>query len=103
MYDAYCERRAWLVPALNDLPGICCADPDGAFYVFPDVSAYFGKARHHRLAVVRRLSSSTRPASRSCPAPRFGADEFVRISYATSMERMREGVRRHARPRSASS
>jgi aspartate aminotransferase len=43
MYDAYCERRAWLVPALNDVPGICCADPDGAFYVFPDVRAYFGK------------------------------------------------------------
>src|SRR5688572_6231635 len=38
-YDAYCERRAWLVPALNGIEGTCCADPDGAFYVFPDVRA----------------------------------------------------------------
>nr|MDQ3284028.1 pyridoxal phosphate-dependent aminotransferase [Acidobacteriota bacterium] len=33
MYQAYCERRAWLVEALNSIEGICCTDPDGAFYV----------------------------------------------------------------------
>lgn len=93
MYDAYCERRAWLVPALNDLPGICCTDPDGAFYVFPDVSAHFGK---------RGITDSTSFASylldearvAVVPGVAFGADEFVRISYATSMERIREGILR---------
>ncbi len=93
MYDAYCERRAWLVPALNDLPGICCTDPDGAFYVFPDVGAHFGK---------REITDSTSFASylldearvAVVPGIAFGADEFVRISYATSMERLREGIAR---------
>ena len=93
MYDAYCERRAWLVPALNDLPGICCTDPDGAFYVFPDVSAHFGK---------RGITDSTSFATylldearvAVVPGVAFGADEFVRISYATSMEKIREGIER---------
>lgn len=93
MYDAYCERRAWLVPALNDLPGICCTDPDGAFYVFPDVRAHFGK---------RGITDSTSFASylldearvAVVPGVAFGADEFVRISYATSMDRLHEGVAR---------
>ena len=93
MYDAYCERRAWLVPALNDLPGICCTDPDGAFYVFPDVSAHYGK---------RGITDSTSFASylldqarvAVVPGIAFGADDFVRISYATSMERIREGIAR---------
>lgn len=93
MYDAYCERRSWLIPALNGIDGICCADPDGAFYVFPDISAFFGRGGitdsstfatylldHARVAVV--------------PGVAFGADQFVRISYATSMERIREGVGR---------
>ncbi|MGZ8779390.1 MAG: pyridoxal phosphate-dependent aminotransferase [Thermoanaerobaculia bacterium] len=93
MYDAYCQRRAWLVPALNDLPGMCCTDPDGAFYVFPDVSAHFGR---------RGITDSTSFASylldearvAVVPGVAFGADEFVRISYATSMERLREGIAR---------
>jgi aspartate aminotransferase len=93
MYDAYCERRAWLVPALNDLPGICCTDPDGAFYVFPDVSAHFGK---------RGITDSTSFATylldearvAVVPGVAFGADEFVRISYATSMEKIHEGIAR---------
>lgn len=93
MYDAYCERRAWLVPALNDLPGICCTDPDGAFYVFPDVSAHFGKAGiKDSSSFATYLLDEARVAV--VPGFAFGADEFVRISYATSMERIREGVAR---------
>jgi aspartate aminotransferase len=93
MYDAYVERRSWLVPALNGLPGICCTDPDGAFYVFPDVSAHYGK---------RGITDSTSFATylldearvAVVPGIAFGADEFVRISYATSMDRIREGIAR---------
>ena len=47
MYDAYTERRAWLVPAINAIDGLCCADPDGAFYVFPEVKAFFGRSGIH--------------------------------------------------------
>jgi aspartate aminotransferase len=93
MYDAYRERRAWLVPALNALPGICCADPDGAFYVFPDVSAHFGKAGiTDSQTFADFLLDEARVAV--VPGSGFGADSFVRISYATSMERLHEGVRR---------
>jgi aspartate aminotransferase len=93
MYDAYCERRAWLVPALNDVPGICCADPDGAFYVFPDISAYFGKRGiTDSQSFANFLLDEARVAV--VPGGAFGADEFVRISYATSMERLREGIAR---------
>jgi aspartate aminotransferase len=93
MYDAYCERRAWLVPALNALPKICCADPDGAFYVFPDVSKHFGKAGiRNSQDFANYLLDEARVAV--VPGGAFGADEFVRISYATSMDRLHEGVTR---------
>jgi aspartate aminotransferase len=93
MYDAYRERRNYLVPALNELPGVCCADPDGAFYVFPDISAHFGKAGiTNSQTFADYLLDEARVAV--VPGSGFGADAFVRISYATSMERLREGVAR---------
>jgi aspartate aminotransferase len=93
MYDAYRERRDWLVPQLEALPGVCCADPDGAFYVFPDVSAHFGKAGiTGSQSFADFLLDEARVAV--VPGAAFGADEFVRISYATSMERLHEGIRR---------
>ena len=93
MYDAYCERRAWLVPALNALPGICCVDPDGAFYAFPDVSAWFGKGPiTDSQSFANYLLDEARVAV--VPGSAFGMNEGVRISYATSMERIQEGVRR---------
>jgi len=93
MYDAYRERRAWLIPALNALPGICCADPDGAFYAFPDVSSHFGKGNvRDSQTFADYLLDEARVAV--VPGSGFGADAFVRISYATSMERLQEGVRR---------
>ncbi len=93
MYDAYRERRAWLVPALNGISGICCAHPDGAFYVFPDIRASFGKRGiRDSQSFADYLLDEARVAV--VPGAAFGADEFVRISYATSMERIREGVAR---------
>lgn len=93
MYNAYCERRAWLVEALNNLPGICCTDPDGAFYVFPDVSAYFGK---HGITDSQSFANYLLDDARVAVVPggAFGNPDFVRISYATSMDRIREGVAR---------
>jgi aspartate aminotransferase len=93
MYEAYRERRSWLVPALNALPGFSCADPDGAFYVFPDVSGHFGKANiRDSQSFANFLLDEARVAV--VPGSAFGSDAFVRISYATSMERLREGVAR---------
>ncbi len=93
MYDAYCERRTWLVQALNGVDGICCTDPDGAFYVFPDISAYFGRGGiTDSQSFATFLLDEARVAV--VPGVAFGLDNFVRVSYATSMERLKEGIRR---------
>ncbi|HEY0142381.1 MAG TPA: pyridoxal phosphate-dependent aminotransferase [Thermoanaerobaculia bacterium] len=93
MYEAYCERRSFLIPALNAIEGICCTDPDGAFYVFPDVSKFFGRRGiKDSQSFADYLLDEARVAV--VPGASFGNDNFVRISYATSMERIREGVTR---------
>ena len=93
MYEAYRERRAWLVPALNEIAGLGCADPDGAFYVFPCVNHYFGKGGiTDSQSFANYLLDEARVAV--VPGGAFGNDEFVRVCYATSMERIREGVQR---------
>jgi aspartate aminotransferase len=93
MYEAYCERRAWLVPALNRIEGFCCLDPDGAFYIFPEVKAFFGKAGiHDSQSFADFLLDKARVAV--VPGGAFGSDDHIRISYATSLERLHEGVNR---------
>ena len=93
MFEAYVERRAWLVEAINRIEGIHCDAPDGAFYIFPDVKELYGR---------RGIHSSTEFADfllekaqvAVVPGDAFGAGDFVRISYATSMDRLQEGVAR---------
>lgn len=93
MYDAYVERRKWLIPALNEIEGVRCIDPDGAFYAFPDVSSLYERGGFKgSLEFCSWLLDEARVAV--VPGSAFGADEFVRISYATSIERIREGVDR---------
>ncbi|HYM59982.1 MAG TPA: pyridoxal phosphate-dependent aminotransferase [Thermoanaerobaculia bacterium] len=95
MYEAYAERRAWLVPAINRISGLRCDDPDGAFYIFPEVKGFFGKGGiRDSASFATYLLDEARVAV--VPGGSFGADEYVRISYATSMERIQEGVKRMA-------
>ncbi|MGZ8851167.1 MAG: pyridoxal phosphate-dependent aminotransferase [Thermoanaerobaculia bacterium] len=96
MYDAYCERRAWLVPALNRIPGIHCEPPDGAFYVFPEVKSFYGRGQiRDSQSFANYLLDEARVAV--VPGGAFGNDDHIRISYATSMERLHEGVARMER------
>jgi aspartate aminotransferase len=93
MYEAYCKRREWLVPAINAIDGFCCSDPDGTFYLFPEVKAFFGKGGirdSHSFAEF--LLEEARVAV--VPGSAFGSDDHIRISYVTSLERIQEGVRR---------
>src|SRR2546423_4030748 len=93
MHQAYSERRSWLVPAINAVDGICCSDPDGAFYIFPEVKGAFGKGSvRDSNSFAEYLLEQARVAV--VPGAAFGSDDHVRISYATSMERIQEGVRR---------
>jgi aspartate aminotransferase len=93
MVGEFMRRRDLIVAELNTLPGISCAPPAGAFYVFPDVTGtgMSGTALAHRLLEVGVALT---------PGVAFGDawDTHVRISYATSEERIRTGI---ARMRSA--
>jgi aspartate aminotransferase len=93
MYEAYRERRAFLVPAINSMDGFCCADPDGTFYIFPEVRGFFGR---NGIADSQSFATYLLDAARVAvvPGSAFGADDYVRISYATSMDRIQEGVKR---------
>lgn len=93
MHEAYTERRAWLVPAINNIDGFCCADPDGAFYLFPEVKGLYGRGGiRDSQSFANYLLEEARVSV--VPGSAFGNDDCVRISYATSMDRLHEGVTR---------
>ena len=94
MWEAYRERRAWLIPAINAIDGLRCDNTDGAFYIFPDVSSFFGGRIRDSQSFADYLLDEARVAV--VPGSAFGSDDHVRISYATSMERLKEGVGRIA-------
>ena len=100
MLREYAERRDFLIAALAELPGVACPPPGGAFYAFPDVSAHYGRrmgglALDGSMAFAKALLD--RAAVAVTPGIAFGEDRCVRISFATSMDRLREGVARMRR------
>lgn len=93
MLAEYQRRRDKIVAGLRAIPGITCAMPAGAFYVYPNVGAYLKKNGVADCKVlVDRLLEEAHVAV--VPGPGFGTDEHVRLSYATSMENIEEGLQR---------
>jgi len=92
MLAEYRRRRDWLVGALGDVPGIGCAEPEGAFYVFPSVRGCFGGEIKTSADFADRLLRDAHTVVTDGAG--FGVEGFIRISYATSMERLEEGLRR---------
>jgi aspartate aminotransferase len=88
MLQAYSERRDWLIPALNDLPGVTCATPEGAFYAFPSVK---GTGLTSEGLTTRLLEEAHVAVT---PGDAFGAPGYLRLSYATSLEKLEAGVER---------
>lgn len=91
------QRKNYIVQKLNDIPGISCFDPQGAFYVFPNVSGYYGKEYdgktiENSLDFTEFILVEAKVAV--VPGVAFGSDDHVRISYATSMDDIVEGVER---------
>ncbi len=98
MVDAFRSRRDFMLDALRKLPGVRCPKPEGAFYLFPEVSAYYGKEapggrkidssqdlcfyllEEHNVALV--------------PGHAFGAPNGLRISYAAAQSDLEEAMRR---------
>jgi len=97
MVSAFTERRNYIVDRLNEISGVSCFKPVGAFYVFPNFSEYYGKSYQGK-----KISNSTELAGyfldvakvAVVPGAEFGADPFERLSYATSMKDIREGIDR---------
>ena len=91
MITAFKERRDFVVRRLNDM-GIPCSSPPGAFYVFPRISMFFGEKVRDSVNFCEELLEKEGVAA--VPGAAFGSDEHIRISYATSMEALREGMDR---------
>lgn len=97
MVDKFQERRKLILGLLNDIPGFKCNEPEGAFYVYPDVTAYFGKTMNGKtinnasdfaiyLLEFANVATVTGDA--------FGNGNCIRISYAASEEQIIEAIAR---------
>lgn len=97
MTEEFSRRRNKVLALLKEIPGLECSEPDGAFYVFPDVSYYFGKSdgdsvinNAHDLSMY--LLNKAHVSSVMGDA--FGEPKCVRFSFANSMKNIEEGWRR---------
>ena len=97
MVGEFDRRRRAIIAALNAIPGVHCATPKGAFYAFPNVSGLFGK-RWKGGTIKGSVDVCTfllEEARIACVAGQdFGSDAHIRISYATGIETIAEGMRR---------
>jgi aspartate aminotransferase len=92
MLAEYAARREWLVNALCDVPGFDCVSPEGAFYAFPNVRGCLrGKVKTSAQLADKLLDEQQTVVT---DGTGFGAPGYLRISYATSLESLREGIRR---------
>src|SRR6059036_3351177 len=84
----YAKRRGYAHQRLNSIPGISCVNAKGAFYLFPNISRLGLKSSEF----CARLLDQQKVAA--VPGIAFGADEYLRISYATSMANIEKGLDR---------
>lgn len=97
MIDKFKERRKLILGLLNEIDGLQCNEPDGAFYVYPDVTSYFGRtlngvtinnASDFSMYLLEHANVAT------VTGDAFGNGDCIRISYAASEENIREAVAR---------
>ncbi|MEB3338579.1 MAG: pyridoxal phosphate-dependent aminotransferase [Leptolyngbyaceae bacterium] len=88
MRQAFAERRQFMFDALTAIPGLTCAKPNGAFYLFPDIS----KIGLSSLDFCSSLLENQQVAV--IPGIAFGADDHIRLSYATDMATIQKGMER---------
>ena len=96
---AFDERRRYIVKALNDIPNISCFTPTGAFYAFPRVKellsrSFNGQPVESSLNLCTLLLDEAKIAA--VPGEAFGAPGYLRLSYATSLENIKNGMERLA-------
>jgi aspartate aminotransferase len=96
MLAEYAKRRKRIVEGLRAIPGVNCEWPGGAFYAFPNVSAHLGEGKNAAAKNCTELSKFLLEKAHVAlvAGEAFGAPGFLRLSYATSIERIEEGLRR---------
>lgn len=98
MVAEFAKRRRRIIDGLREISGVSCHEPMGSFYVFPNVASAIeedgGAASVDTLRVAKDLLERAHVVV--IPGEAFGAPGYLRISYATSMERIEEGLRRLA-------
>ncbi len=99
MRKAFDERRKYMVKRLNEIEGISCLTPVGAFYAFPDVSKilergieYNGKKISNSFNLTNFILKEAEVAL--IPGSAFEAEGYLRLSYAASLEDIEEGLNR---------
>ncbi|MEI2739638.1 MAG: pyridoxal phosphate-dependent aminotransferase [Chitinophagaceae bacterium] len=97
MAKEFARRRARVLEIVKNIPGIICSEPDGAFYIFPDVSSYYGKS-DGEVAITNAADFSMYLLNKahvsSVMGDAFGEPRCVRFSFANSMEKIEEGWKR---------
>ena len=90
MMAAFDERRRVIVPLLNQIPSFSCLDPGGAFYAFPNISGTGMGAKELQTRLLEEAGIAT------VAGPSFGvhADQYIRFSYANSVENIRAAIER---------
>ncbi len=97
MVTAFKARKEFIIPALQAIPDVHLIQPDGAFYAFPDISAFFGRSDgdtvlHNSDDMAMYLLHKAHVIGVSGTA--FGADDCIRFSFAASLPQLEEGVKR---------
>ena len=97
MASEFRQRRDVIVKLLNEIDGVKCLSPEGAFYVFPNVSGIYGRSFQGK-----KITNSTELIDylldeanvATVPGAAFGNDNHIRLSYATSLKNIEEGLKR---------
>ncbi|MDP3297853.1 MAG: pyridoxal phosphate-dependent aminotransferase [Thermodesulfovibrionia bacterium] len=97
MVSEFDKRRKYMVERLNNIKGVSCIKPVGAFYAFPNVSSYYGRSfKGNSIKSSMDLSTYLLDEAKVAvvPGAAFGDDRYIRLSYATSMENIQKGLDR---------
>jgi aspartate aminotransferase len=92
MLAEYTARRGWLLQALKEIPNLKCDEPEGAFYAFPNVSGCYSNKIKSSEEFAQQLLEKEQTVVTDGAG--FGTEGYIRISYATSMKQLEEGVKR---------
>jgi len=97
MRDAFLKRRDLVLGLMKDIPGFKTNIPQGAFYVYPEVSALFGKS-YNGFVINNATDLSMYLLDVAfvalVPGAAFGDDKYIRFSYATSEDKLIEALKR---------